>query len=298
MSGALREPGIEPMSRATGRGTTNEAVQDLLSTPKFELMPFDSFGEQMEQLPDGATIAITTSPTLGIDATVEWTERAAAEGYEIIPHIAARYVEDRDHMEEIAGRITEAGVTDIFVPGGDREEPAGEYASAYEFLAGLEESEYSFEEVGITGYPEGHDFLDDETLAEAMEKKAPYATYIVTQLCYDPEAVVSWVEEIRGRGVELPVDVGIPGVLKYQRLLNISQKVGVGDSIDFLRKTSGILGFVRQFVGSRGKYTPDDILEGLAPYAGNPDYGIRNVHIYTFNQVSDTEDWRRGILNG
>jgi len=285
------------MARGIGR-TTNEGVQDLLANPKFELMPFDSFGEQMELLPEGATIAITTSPTLGIDATIEWTEKAAAEGYEIVPHIAARYVEDREHLAEIARRITEAGVTDIFVPGGDREEPAGEFDSAYQFLTTLEDSEYSFEEVGITGYPEGHAFLDDETLVESMDRKEPHATYIVTQLCYDPEAVVAWVEEIRERGVSLPVDVGIPGVLKYQRLLNISQKVGVGDSIDFLRKTSGVVGFLRQFIGSRGKYTPDDIVEGLAPYVDDPEYGIRNVHIYTFNQAADTEDWRRDLLAG
>jgi methylenetetrahydrofolate reductase (NADPH) len=277
--------------------TTADGVRTLLAEPKFELMPFDSFGEQMRHLPDGATIAITTSPTLGIDSTVEWTEKAAAEGYEIIPHIAARYVEDVAHLEEIAGRLVDAGVTDIFVPGGDREEPAGEFESAYELLVALEDTAYEFEEVGITGYPEGHDFLSDETLAEAMAKKEPYATYIVTQLCYDPEIIVEWVEEIRDRGVDLPVDVGIPGVMKYQRLLGISQKVGVGDSVRFLRKTSGVLGFVKQLVGSRGKYTPDSLVEGLAPYAGG-ELGIRNVHIYTFNQVPDSEEWRREMLAG
>ncbi|MFC7229889.1 methylenetetrahydrofolate reductase [Salinirubellus salinus] len=275
---------------------TTDGVHSLLADPKFELMPFDSMGEQLDHLPEGATVAVTTSPTLGIDATIEWTEKAAAEGYEMIPHIAARYVEDREHLDEIARRLTEAGVTDIFVPGGDREEPAGEFASAYEFLVALEESEYEFEEVGITGYPEGHEFLSEETLAGAMEQKAPYATYIVTQLCYDPDAIVEWVAEIREQGIELPVDVGIPGVMKYQRLLGISQKVGVGDSIKFLRKTSGVLGFVKQLVGSRGKYTPTALVEGLAPYAGDDQYRLRNVHVYTFNQVPDSEEWRREML--
>ncbi|MFB6155448.1 MAG: methylenetetrahydrofolate reductase [Haloferacaceae archaeon] len=274
------------------RSTTDENVRDLLTDPRFELMPFESFGEQMAHLPDGAQIAITTSPTLGLEATVEWTEKAAAEGYEIVPHIAARYVEGPDHLDEIAGRLVDAGVTDIFVPGGDREEPAGEFESAYDLLTALAELDHSFEEVGITGYPEGHEFLDDQTLADAMERKEPYATYIVTQLCYDPADVIAWIEEIRERGVDLPVEVGVPGVMKYQRLLSISQKVGVGDSVRFLRKTSGVLGFVRQLVGSRGKYTPDDLIEGIAPYADDSDYDIRGVHIYTFNQVPDTESWR------
>jgi methylenetetrahydrofolate reductase (NADPH) len=285
------------MAVTTRSTTAPDEVTDLLTDLRFELMPFDSFEGQMEHLPNGATIAITTSPQLGLEATLEWAEKAADAGYEVSPHIAARYVRDEEHLEEIARRLTEAGITDIFVPGGDREEPAGEFESAYEVLSALDELDYTFEEVGITGYPEGHTFLDDRTLAEAMKKKEPYATYIVTQLCYDPDAVVRWVEDIRDRGVSLPVEVGIPGVMKYQRLLSISQKVGVGDSMRFLKKTTGILGFVRQLVGSRGKYTPDDLIEGLAPYANDPDYGVRGLHIYTFNQTSDIESWRWEMLD-
>lgn len=275
---------------------TAEGMVELLEEPRFELMPFESIDEQLGHLPEGSEIAITTSPTLGLEATIEWSERASERGYEIVPHVAARYVEDRDHLAEIARRLTDAGVTDIFVPGGDREEPAGEFESAYELLVTLEDLPHEFAEVGITGYPEGHAFLDDETLAESMAAKEPYATYIVTQLCYDPDAVLEWIEEIRDRGVDLPVEIGIPGVMKYQRLLGISKKVGVGDSVRFLKKTSGIVGFVRQLVGSRGTYSPDTLLEGLAPYATDPYYDIRGVHIYAFNQVPDLESWRAETL--
>ena len=280
-------------SRATGR---QAGVEALLTDARFELMPFESFDEEIEHLPEDATIAVTTSPQLGIETTVERTEQAAELGYDISPHIAARYVEDREQLDDIARRLTDAGVTDIFVPGGDREEPAGEFESAYDLLVALDELGHSFEEVGITGYPEGHDFLDDETLAEAMERKEPYATYIVTQLCYDPDAVIGWIEDLREDGFNLPVEVGIPGVMNYQRLLQISQKVGVGDSIKFLRKTTGVLGFVKQLVGSRGIYKPDDLIDGLAPYVDDDHYDIRGVHIYTFNQTPDTEEWRHGRL--
>lgn len=279
------------------RSTSGGGATGLLDDPRYELMPFDSFGEEMERLPDGATITITASPTKGQEATIEWTERAAANGFEVVPHLAARYVRDEAELEAFVRRLTEAGVSDVFVPGGDREEPIGEFASAYDLLSALDDLDYEFDEVGITGYPEGHAFLDDRTLVEAMEKKEPYATYVTTQLCYDSGEVVDWIEDLRERGVELPVEVGVPGVLKYQRLLDISQRVGVGDSVRFLQKTSGVLGFVRQFVGSRGKYTPDELVDGLAPYVDDPEYGIRGIHIYTFNQVSDTEAWRRARLD-
>ncbi|SNR52244.1 methylenetetrahydrofolate reductase [Halorubrum vacuolatum] len=284
------------MATGTSAATDVHGVQTLLTSARFELMPFKSFDEEIEHLPENATIAITTSPQLGIERTVEKTELAKELGYDVVPHIAARYVEDTDQLEEIAERLEAAGVTDIFVPGGDREEPAGEFESAYDMLVALEDLPYSFPEVGITGYPEGHAFIDDEELAASMERKAPYATYIVTQLCYDPNTVLEWIETIRDRGIDLPVEIGIPGVMNYQRLLQISQKVGVGDSVKFLRKTTGILGFVKQLVGSRGRYKPDDLIDGLSPHVGDETYNIRGVHIYTFNQTPDTESWRRGRL--
>jgi len=276
----------------SGRTERTDGVSTLLVDARFELMPFESFEDEIQHLPDEATIAVTTSPQLGIDTTVDRTEQAAALGYDVSPHIAARYVRDREHLEEIVERLTEAGITDIFVPGGDREEPAGEFESAHDMLVALEESGHSFEEIGITGYPEGHDFLDAATLEAAMEQKSQYATYIVTQLCYDPAAVLEWIDDIRADGIDLPVEVGIPGVMNYQRLMQISKKVGVGDSIKFLRKTTGILGFVKQLVGSRGVYKPDELIDGLAPYATDPHYDIRGIHIYTFNQTPDTESWR------
>jgi len=284
---------MSPEARTT---TDRAGVRALLDDPRYELMPFESFDDEVRYLPDDATIAITTSPQLGIERTIERAEDAADQGYDPVPHVAARYVTDRDHLVDIADRLVAAGVTDVFVPGGDREEPAGEFESAYDLLAALEELGYAFDEVGITGYPEGHAFLDEKTLTDAMARKAPYATYVVTQLCYDPDAVVAWIERIRNQDVDLPVEVGIPGVMNYQRLLRISRKVGVGDSIEFLRKTTGVLGFIRQLVGSRGVYEPDELVDGLAPYATEDRYGIGGLHVYTFNETGDTESWRRERL--
>lgn len=265
---------------------------DLLANPRFELMPFDSIEEQASHLPDGSTIAITASPSLGLEDTITWTERLQAEGYEIVPHIAARFVRDEDHLTDVCDRILDAGVTDIFVPGGDPDPPKGKFDSSYQLLTTMEELGYEFDEVGITGYPEGHQFLSEDELYEFLEKKEPHATYIATQICYDPNAIIEWIEDVRARDIHLPIEMGIPGVMKYQRLIGISRKVGVGDSVKFLQKTTGILGFIKQFLGSRGKYSPDDLVDGLEPYTHDDHYNIRGYHIYTFNQVPDTESWR------
>lgn len=258
-------------------------------------MPFESYTEQITYLPEDAVITITASPTKGLQATIDLAAETAHQGYEVSPHIAARSVLDEPHLSEIVHRFSDAGITDVFIPGGDTE-VKGKYEEAHDLLVALDDVGNPFEDVGITGYPEGHPFLDEETLHEAMEKKRPYATYIVTQLCYDPTAIIGWIEELRGRGIDLPVYVGIPGVVNYQRLFRISRKVGVGDSVKFLRKTTGITDFIRRLIRSRGSYTPDDLIDELAPYRTNPEYNIAGLHFYTFNEVEDTESWRRSVL--
>lgn len=268
----------------------------LLADPRFELLPFAGFEEQVEHLPDGAKVALTASPDKGLELTVEKSIKLAERGFEVTPHVAARSVRDAEHIAGIADRLQDVGISNLFVPGGDNEEPAGEFDSSFALLSTMDELGIEFEEVGITGYPEGHHFIDDDVLWEHLQKKEPHATHIVTQLCFDPNAVIDWIEEVRARDIDLPVLVGIPGVMKYQRLLNISSRIGVGESISFLRKTTGVLGFVREIIGSRGSYTPDRLVEGIAPYYGDPEYDLEGLHLYTFNQVPDTEDWRTGRL--
>lgn len=273
---------------------TDAAVSTLLSAPRYELLPFMGFDAAVDALPAGATVSITASPDKGLDLTVDrCVETATATDLDVCPHLAARAVGGRDELEAIVGRFADAGITDLFVPGGDNAEPEGPYAAALDLLEDLETLGLGFDEIGITGYPEGHPFIDDDTLAESLHAKAPHATYIVTQICFDPEAVVDWVASIRQDGVELPVYVGVPGVMRTERMLSIARKVGVGESIAFVRKTTGVLDLVRQLIGGGGRYRPDALVDGLAPFAANASYAIEGVHLYTFNEVADCEAWRR-----
>ncbi|MBS3759937.1 methylenetetrahydrofolate reductase [Halodesulfurarchaeum sp.] len=277
---------------------TRDGASELLADPHFELLPFDGLYDEADQLPTGSTVALTASPDKGVDETVERSLTLAEKGFEVSTHVAARAVRSQDHLAEITEKLKQAGIEDIFVPGGDNKEPEGPYDSSYAMLADLdEELDTDFERIGIAGYPEGHQFIEDDTLREHLVKKEPYADYIVTQMTFDPDAVARWASEISSEsGVELPIIVGVPGVMKYQRLLSISREIGVGDSLNYLRKTTGIFDFIKQFLGSRGQYAPDDFIQGLGEYYETGDYGIEDVHLYTFNQAADTEQWRRSYV--
>lgn len=273
-----------------------DGITVLLQSPRFEVFPAESGMEEvLHHLPPDVKVAITASPKKGLEPTITLAEQVAALGRSVAPHVAARSVRNEAHLAEIVRRLAHAGVTDIFVPAGDNEEPAGPFTSSYHLLTALHDMDHPFEEIGITGYPESHPFLDRATLREALHRKEPLASYAVTQMCFDPAAILAWIRDVREDGVALPVYVGVPGAVDQARLLRIAIKIGIGESLRFLRKTTGILDFVRRLVGAR-RYEPDAVVEGLAPAACNAGYDVRGVHLYTFNQVAETERWRRRYL--
>ncbi len=148
-------------------------------------------------------------------------------------------------------------------------------------------------EIGIPAYPQGHAFIADAPLLEALRAKAAFASYMTTQLCFDPNAIASWLAARRAEGITLPVHLGLPGVAEPQRLLAISARIGVADTHRFLVKNTR---FIARLIRSGGFYRPDGLLEGLAPLVAEPANGIVDLHLYTFNAVDVTERWRTAYL--
>ncbi len=264
----------------------------LLSRPRFEILPTKGAKEQADYLPGDAKVAVTCSPTRGIESTLRLSEELLQRGFRVVPHIAARLVADRAHLQRILRWFDEHGLREIHVIGGDAREPVGPYASGLELLEAMSQLEHGVDEVGIGGYPEGHPLIDDKDLDRALVDKQPFASYVVTQLCFDADTILGWISDIRDKGIALPVYVGLPGAVDRKKLLQVSLKVGVGDSVRFLRKQSGLVSMLLK----PGGYSPDELVERLAPYAGDRHYDIAGSHLYTFNQVEGTEQWRQRML--
>ena len=263
------------------------ALSVLLREPRYEVIPVQGIEEKVAALPPGATVTVTASPALGIDRTLDVSRTLAARGYSVVPHLAARMISGRGHLERLIQRLEGSTVHEVFVVGGDATPPAGAYADAGDLLEELAGLAHPFARVGIGGYPEGHPLVADERLLEALFRKQPYASQIITQLCFDAAALAAWTADIRAAGVTLPVLVGLPGVVERKRLAEISLKSGVGASLRYLRKHG------RQIVTlARSKrYDPTQLAGEIAEYASDPSLGIRGVHLFTFNQVEPTRDW-------
>jgi methylenetetrahydrofolate reductase (NADPH) len=268
------------------------ALARLLVAPTFELIPLKSSMDQAALLPAGATVSVTASPAKGIETTVALCEQLQAHGFRAVPHISARMIRDRAHLADLIEWMEGAGVDRAFVVGGDAKEP-GAFPDGLSLLREMAEIGHPLSEIGIPGYPQGHAFIADGPLLEALRAKAPFASYITTQLCFDPAAIASWIAARRAEGITQPVHVGIPGVAEPQKLLTIAARIGVADTHRFLVKN---VRFVTRLIRSGGFYRPDGLLEGLAAAASDPAMGISGLHIYTFNAVEGTEGWRHSTL--
>jgi methylenetetrahydrofolate reductase (NADPH) len=253
---------------------------------RFEVLPLDRTIEEVERLPLPLQLTVTCSPKHGPDRTVEISERLRALGHSVTPHIAARMVRDESHLDALLDRIADADLDGVFLIGGDADQQ-GAYESAVELLPSIAEHPRRPSTIGIAGYPEGHPLVADDVLDAALRDKSRLADYVTTQMCFDADAVRSWVVRQRENGLDLPVMVGVPGKVKRRRLLEMSARIGVGQSISFVRKQRGI----RQLLSRRSAV--DRLYDALVPALSDAELRIAGFHFFTFNQLVDTWEWYR-----
>jgi methylenetetrahydrofolate reductase (NADPH) len=264
-----------------------------LEHPRYEVLPLDGAADSVAaHVPAAVKITVTASPSRGLEATLQTAERLVARGYAAVPHLSARLVRDRAHLDEIMHRLRAAGVREVFVIAGDAKQPAGDFAGAAELLSAMGELRDRLDEVGISGYPESHHFISDETTIEAMFEKEPMATYIVSQICFDADVIATWIKRVRDRGTFLPIWIGVPGAVDNRKLLRTSLRIGLGESVRFLRSQHGLL---RRFLRPR-PYTPTTLLLELIPSFADRSARVGGIHVYTFNELERTERWRLRLI--
>jgi methylenetetrahydrofolate reductase (NADPH) len=270
------------------------ALTEALRRPRYEVIPLEGVVDRVaEHVPGDAKLAVTASPRRGIERTLDVAAALAELGYRVVPHVSARLVADETHLKDVMQRLSDVGIREAFVIAGDVEEPLGAFASALDLLEAMAGSGHRLDEIGIAGYPESHPVIEDDITIQAMWDKRRYATYIVSQLCFDPKVVAGWVRRVRRRGVEQPIHLGLPGPVELARLLRVSSSIGLGESARFIRRHWGWLPHLLR----PGGYRPDRLVEGLAGTLADPADRVPGFHVYTFNEVERTERWRRALLD-
>lgn len=275
----------EPAARASLR----QVFGDL----GYEVIPFKKTEQAvLDAVPRDVRLTVTASPAKGQDATIDLAVALVGHGYSVAPHLSAQQVRDRAHLADVVARCREAGITDVFVIGGDPSDTPTGFEHAHDLLVALHELDHGFTEIGIGGHPEGHPSVSADVLFQALKDKAELATHITTQIVFDSTVILTWARELKRRGIDLPVHVGVPGAVHRQKLVRVSGGLGIGESAKFLKKQQGLLW--RFFVP--GGYSPDKIIKGLAPHIGKADNTLAGFHVFTFNDLAPTEAWRQRTL--
>lgn len=236
-------------------------------------------------------VAITFLPGEAIDARIDAARDVRALGFEPMPHLSARRIASHDELEQIVRRtVAEAGAKRMFLVAGDPPIPAGPFADTMALLAtGLFEAN-GITAIGIAGHPEGHPAMDEAQCWTVLEEKRAeitrrgMATLIVTQFGFDADPFIRWLEQLRARGIDCPVRIGVPGPAGIKTLLRFAAHCGVGASAAVMSKYGVSL---TKLLGTAG---PDKLVDQLAARL-TPAHGPVRLHFYPFGGLARTVEW-------
>jgi methylenetetrahydrofolate reductase (NADPH) len=245
---------------------------------RIEIIPAQGIVGQVQALvPRTTTLSVTCLPHHGIERTMRTAVELGGSGYTVVPHLAARSIRSRAELTEIVRACDAAGISEVFVIGGDRKQQAGVYDSALPVLEDIAQYSGGMMRAGVAGYPEGHPLASPVDLLDSLLAKQHLATHVVTQMCFAAGKIHDYAALLRREGIQLPVWAGVAGAVPRTKLVALAGQIGVGSSLKFLSRKGPL---ARKLL-SGDRYSPDGLIAGLETEPGS----IAGIHLYSFNSL-------------
>ena len=251
--------------------------------------------EAASLLSPGTAVNVTYLRNESAETRLAAVEVAQGLGLRPVPHLSARRLTSESELRNALESLAAIGAaSDLFLIGGDPSVPEGPFADALSLIRTGMLKEYGVRSVGIAGYPEGHPNISNDALWAAMLDKVSALKeheldgVILTQFGFDSEPVAAWIRQVRERGIDLPIRVGVPGPTGARRLLSYARRFGVQSSTGIIQKYGLSLTNLVKNVG------PDAFVDELAARLDGANLGQVGLHFYTFGGVRATAEWVRG----
>lgn len=243
------------------------------------------------QLPPNTPVAVTFLSSEPPEARLSAVHEIRALGFEPMPHVAARLIKsEKEFKAMVETMVKEADITRCFAIAGDRSKPQGPYADATALIkTGIFEAN-GLKAIGIAGHPEGHHIMTEAERFSVLKNKCEliHATgmkpLIVTQFGFDSGVIMHWLKDIRAKGIDAPVRIGIPGPATIKTLMKFAARCGVSISASVLSKYGVSL---TKLIGATG---PDKLVEAFANGLAK-EHGRARLHFYPFGGLQKTVDW-------
>jgi len=256
--------------------------------------PSDADIAAMALLRRGTRVYLSAPPNRPVDESVAAAIRLRAAGFEPVPHLAVRNFGSVAAFDDVLARLTaEAAVDSVLVIAGDRGE-RGPFRRAIDAIDSGLLRRRGIRTVGIAGYPQGHPRISNEELDRALAEKIAAAeaigliVEIVTQFCFDAQALLDFIARLRAFGFDHRLRIGLVGPTSLAALLRYASRCGVRASAQALARRAGLM---RQMFALT---TPDDLVRTLAEAAPA---GIV-PHFFSFGGIAATSRWARAVADG
>lgn len=293
-------PDIHGMSETTA--DVKRWISDFMSGFTVETTPGTAAKtpDYRAMLHPGTKVAVTFLPGSDFADTIATAKRLREEGFEPLPHLAARSFPSTPAFEEgVARLVGEAGVEEVIVLAGAVPTPLGPFDSSMALLESGVLDMHGIRRIGVAGHPEGSPDIRDEDIAAALAWKNGFAErtaadlYIVTQFCFEAAPIIAWDRRIQAEGNRLPIRIGLPGLATVKTLLTHARNCGIGASMTFLVKQA------RNVTKLMTVNAPDKLAVELARYrASDPACGIAGVHMYPLGGLRKTAAWSYAVVDG
>ncbi len=278
---------------------SNEAIKKFLDGFSVEVTPkAASKIENFEDyIPSGTLVYIAHIEGTPIDEMVATAKKVNDQGFCAMPHFPARIIKDKNVLEDWISRYkNEANVSNALLIAGGANKPYGQYDSSIQLIESELFDKADFNNLHIAGHPEGSMDIDpdgsttnvDQALSWKNEfsKRTDANMAITTQFSFDASSVISWANNIKEAGIDIPVHIGIAGPAKLQTLLRYSIECGVGASIKIIQKRA------KDLTKLLLPYKPTNIITELATYkANNPSFNIEKVHFFPLGGIKQVSDF-------
>ena len=278
---------------------SSEAIKKFLDGFSVEVTPkAASKIENFEDyIPSGTLVYIAHIEGTPIEEMVETAKKINDQGFCAMPHFPARIIKDKNVLEDWISRYkNEANVSNALLIAGGANKPYGQYDSSIQLIESELFDKADFNNLHIAGHPEGSMDIDpdgsttnvDQALSWKNEfsKRTDANMAITTQFSFDASSVISWANNIKEAGIDIPVHIGIAGPAKLQTLLRYSIECGVGASIKIIQKRA------KDLTKLLLPYKPTKIITELATYkANNPSFNIEKVHFFPLGGIKQVSDF-------
>jgi methylenetetrahydrofolate reductase (NADPH) len=249
-------------------------------------------------LPEGKRIYISHLPKQSWDDTLVACREVSRAGFDGIPHIPVRLLDDRAAFDRILDQAVRDGVKEVLLVAGDYPQAAGPYATVADALHSGALNQHGLTRVSLAGHPEGHPKVSLEEIRRAEIEKAALAeeaglqATFVTQFFFEAQPFLDWVATLQGAGVRARFIGGLSGPAGVATLFRFAMRCGVGPSIRALGARPS------SFVKMLGEHGPERVIRALAHARGTGASSFDGVHLFCFGGYLRTCEWLLRVAEG